>query len=173
MKYVLYISIILLGFSCSTEEAPEQKPDFDWKKEQSSKLNKTIAQKEEVDIRLFLEMRPSWTMSQTGSGLRYWIYESAEEGDSIKSGDIAEIEYSVKLLDGTLCYETEADMYEEVRVDQSDIETGLQEALKLLKVGDKVKLIIPSHLGHGLLGDLDKIPTLRTLVIDLTLLGRG
>ena len=39
------------------------------------------------------------------------------------------------------------------------------------KVGDKAKLIVPSHLGHGLLGDFDKVPPMRSLVIDIKLIG--
>ena len=64
------------------------------------------------------------------------------------------------------------DEYKEVLVDQSEVESGLQEAIKLLSTGDRAKFIIPSHIAHGLLGDLNKIPPLRTLVIDLTLLGK-
>jgi hypothetical protein len=33
--------------------------------------------------------------------------------------------------------------------------------------GDKAKFIIPSHLGHGLLGDFRKIPPLQVLVINI------
>jgi len=141
-----------------------------WDKKESSKLNNKFAKQEEIDINLFLGMRPDWEMTKTGTGLRYWVYEGGE-GDSLKSGQIAEVEYSVKLLDGTECYRTNEGMYSEIVVDQSEIESGMQEALKLIKVGDKAKFIIPSHIGHGLLGDLEKIPPQRTLVIDLTLLG--
>jgi len=38
-----------------------------------------------------------------------------------------------------------------------------------MRVGDKAKFIVPSHLGHGLSGDFEKIPPLTTLVIDLEL----
>jgi len=40
-----------------------------------------------------------------------------------------------------------------------------------LSLGDHAKLIIPSHLAHGLIGDLDKIPPLTTLVMDIHLIG--
>jgi FKBP-type peptidyl-prolyl cis-trans isomerase len=109
-------------------------------------------------------------MTKTGSGLQYWIYTEGE-GESPEPNDIAEIEYEISLLNGEVCYKTEADEYEEVRVDRSEIESGIQEALKLLQVGDEAKLIIPSHLGQGLLGDFDKIPPLKTLVVDIKLIG--
>jgi len=75
------------------------------------------------------------------------------------------------LMDGTVCDKTEADEYVELMVDNSDIESGVQEAVKLLSIGDHAKLIIPSHIGHGLVGDLDKIPPLTTLIIDIHLIG--
>ena len=84
---------------------------------------------------------------------------------------MAEIEYSITLLDGTVCYETASDEYEELIVDNSEIESGVQEGIKKMTIGDRAKLIVPSHLGHGLVGDLDKIPPLTTLVIDIHLIG--
>ena len=109
-------------------------------------------------------------MEQTGSGLRYYIYKHGE-GETPQPEEIAEIEYSIELLDGTECYRTEDDEYEELVMERSEVESGVHEALKLMRPGDKAKLIIPSHLGHGLLGDMDKIPPLTVLVVDITLLG--
>lgn len=169
MNKLIYISFALLLFSCSEEKKPVER-EVAWNKEESSKLNEKFAKQEEVDINLFLGMRPDWKMTKTGTGLRYWVYKVGE-GDSLMSGQVAEVEYTVKLLDGTECYKTDEGMYSEIVVDHSEVETGMQEALKLMRVGDKAKFIIPSHLGHGLLGDLEKIPPQRTLVIDLTLLG--
>lgn len=168
MKYLSFTFLFLL-FACESE--PENPtPEINWTKENSTELSKQIALQEEIDIQLFLEMRSDWDVQKTGSGLRYYIYENGD-GESPKPGEIAEIEYSVKLLDGTECYSTEADEYEELRVDKSTIETGVQEGIKLMKVGDRAKLIIPSHIGHGLLGDMDKIPPLNTIIVDIHLLG--
>lgn len=166
----LYIASLFVLFSCGEEAPKNEAPPIDWDKKKSISFNRGMSKKEADDIRLYLEMRPDWKMTETGSGLRYWIYENGE-GASPEPGDVAEIEYEIGLLTGEICYATKDDEYEEVLVDQSDIETGLQEALKLMHVGDRAKLIIPSHLGHGLLGDMDKIPPLRSLVVDLKLIG--
>jgi len=154
---------------CGEEHKPEEN-EIEWNKEISSEYSNAIAEDEEVDIQVFLEMRPEWKMKRTGSGLRYWVYESGD-GEMPKSGEVADVEIQISLLNGTRCYGTEEDEYIEVAVDKSQAETGVQEALKLLRVGDKAKLIIPSHIGHGLLGDLDKIPPMHTLVMDIHLLG--
>lgn len=169
MRTVIYLSFFCAFIACSEDEKVVPK-DVKWSKTDSSTLSKKIAENEEIKIKLFLEMHKNWKMEMTGTGLRYYVYEHGS-GASPKRKEIAEIEYEVTLLDGSKCYKTEADEYEELVVDQSDIETGVQEALKLLKVGDRAKLIIPSHIGHGLLGDQDKIPPFTTLVVDIYLSG--
>lgn len=171
MHKLLYIGLLLFFVaSCSDEKETEIPQELEWDKNKSSQMNKGLAEKEAIDIKLFLEMRPDWKMTETGSGLRIWIYENGD-GEIPVPGDDAEIEYDITLLNGDTCYFTEDNEYEIVRVDKSDLETGVQEALKLMHVGDKAKLIVPSHLGHGLLGDMDKIPPLKSLVIDLELTG--
>lgn len=171
MRY-LFIFLIGIVSACRTDD-PVVKEDINWTKENSTDLGKNIAIQEEIDIELFLEMHKDWEMVKTGSGLRYYIYEQGEVDSLYKpiEGSIAEIEYVITLLDGTECNRTEDDEYEEVRVDKSDIESGVQEALKKMSIGDKAKLIVPSHLGHGLVGDLKNIPPLTTLVMDIHLIG--
>lgn len=169
LKLLFVLSILVLFTSCN-DEVEERPKEVNWTKSDSYALGKNIAENEEIKIRLFLEMHKDWELTKTGTGLRYYVYEKGE-GPSPKRKQTAEIEYVVSLLDGTECYRTEADEYQELRVDQSEVETGVQEAIKLLKVGDRAKLIIPSHIGHGLLGDSDKIPPLTTLVVDIYLMG--
>ena len=169
LKTLFVFSMLVMLVSCS-EELEEPPKDINWSKTDSSTLGKNIAENEEIKIRLFLEMHKDWELTKTGTGLRYYVYEKGD-GPSPKRKQTAEIEYVVSLLDGTECYRTESDEYEELLVDQSDVETGVQEAIKLLHVGDRAKLIIPSHIGHGLLGDQNKIPPLTTLVVDIYLMG--
>ena len=171
MRYTLIFILLALFISCSENE--KVKPEIEWTQENSTVLNKNLVVDEQIQIKLFLEMHKDWDLTETGSGLQYYIYEhgTTDTMYTPKEGDIAEIEYVISLLDGTECYRTEEDEYEEFIVDNSEIETGVQEGIKKMSVGDKAKLIIPSHLAHGLIGDLDKIPPLTTLVIDINLTG--
>lgn len=168
--YWIFIGMILF-VSCSEEE--EKKPEVNWSNKQSINLSKEITIQEEIDIKLFLEMHRDWEMIKTGSGLQYMIYEHGkiDTAYSPKPGDVARIEYKITMLDGTLCYQTEDDEYENFKVDRSEIESGVQEGIKKMTIGDRARFIIPSHLGHGLLGDRDKIPPLTPLVIDIYLTG--
>lgn len=162
----IHILLILVLVACKGEERTEK--TITWTTEQSTNLNKDLAEEEEIDIKLFLAQHGDWKMTKTGSGLRYFIYEDVA-GEVASVGDAVQIEFAITLLDGTECYKTEIDEVQEMVVDKSDVETGLQEALKFMSEGDKAKVIIPSHLAHGLLGDMNKIPPLTPLVIDLQL----
>ena len=165
--------ILLIGLSSCVEKNDPVEPEVTWTKNNSTDLNKNLAIQEGIDIQLFLEMHKDWKMQKTGSGLQYYIYENGDLDTtySPRKGDFAEIEFEVSLLDGTVCDKTEDDEYQEFVVDNSDVESGLQEGIKKLTIGDRAKFIIPSHLGHGLIGNMDNIPPLTTLVIDVHLLG--
>lgn len=168
MKELLILVLIFNLISCSE---PEKKPvEIDWNKDKSTQMNKELAIQNEIDIKLYLEQYPSWKMTKTGSGLQYYIYKEGD-GEKAQVGKIAQIESEVTLLDGTECYKTKDDEFESFVIDKSEIETGIQEGIKKMKVGDRAKLIIPSHLAHGLIGDMDKIPPLTTIVVDIHLIG--
>jgi FKBP-type peptidyl-prolyl cis-trans isomerase len=169
MIKILYLFLLVVLFSCSAKNENPQ-PEINWDKEKSTELNKTLAMEEEIQIKLFLEQHKDWKMESTGSGLQYYIYEQGK-GEQAIEGMSAQVEMIVTMLDGTECYKTNSDEYEEFVIDRSNIETGVQEGIKVMKVGDKAKLIVPSHLAHGLVGDMDKIPPLTVLVVDLHLIG--
>ncbi|MEJ6775956.1 MAG: FKBP-type peptidyl-prolyl cis-trans isomerase [Crocinitomicaceae bacterium] len=169
--FFIFFSVLLFA-SCG-EESVKEKPEMEWSKKNSTDFNKELIIEEQLDIKFFLEQHKDWKTIITGSGLQYYIYENGALDTTCypAAGDIAEIEYVVSLLDGTECYRVTDNEYEEFNVDNSHVESGVQEGIKKMTVGDRAKFIIPSHLGHGLLGDRDKIPPLNTLVIDVYLIG--
>lgn len=95
---------------------------------------------------------------KTTSGLRYHVYKPSVSGDSIRKGMPVSLNYTVFLLDGTLCYSSDAEGTKHFVVEQEQIESGIHLGLQYLKKGDKALILIPSHLAHGLLGDFKKIP---------------
>jgi FKBP-type peptidyl-prolyl cis-trans isomerase len=163
---VFCLGLIIL--SCSNEEKKEKK-DVQWSKEKSSDFAKEMAIEEEIDIKLFLEQHKDWKLIKSGTGLQYYIYKNGL-GDSAKVNQLAMIRYKIQLLDGTVCHETSKGEVERFVIDHSDVETGIQEGIKKMREGDNAKFIIPSHLAHGLVGDLDKIPPLNPIVVDVKLI---
>ncbi len=167
IKKSFIFCLLAILFGCSEEK--ETPKEIKWTNESSIELNKSLAEEEEINIKLYLAQRPNWKMTKTGSGLQYFVYENGQGAVPTKD-QIVQVEYQISLLDGTICYQTAKDEFNEFKVDKSDIESGVQEAIKLLKKGDKAKLIIPSHIAHGLVGDLDKIPPMSTLIVDIKIL---
>ncbi len=130
--------------------------------------NKILSENENDKINDFIS-RYQWHMKMTGSGLRYFIYKSGN-GDKPKIGKIVKINYKLSLLNGVSIYTSDENGPKIFEIGKAQVETGLEEGILLLKVGDKAKFIIPSHLGFGLLGDQNKIPRKASLVYDVELI---
>lgn len=170
MKKLLFHTLILVCslIVSSCENKVQKDIPVDWNTEKSTQMNKEFSAEEELEINLFLARKPEWKMTKTGTGLRYFIYENGE-GETAQVDDYIDVEYSITLLDGTECYSTKKDEVEEFKVDKAQVESGIQEGVKLMREGDKAILIVPSHLAHGIVGDMSKIPPLSTLLVDISL----
>ncbi len=158
----------LMLTSCNTDVEQEKYIDLPSHKE-SSDMNKAWVKEEHELINKFVQ-RNQWNTTKTGTGLQYFIYKQGN-GEFAKPGMQAMVHFSITLLDGTECYSTLDSSPVSFRIERDLVEYGLHEGITKMKVGDKAKLIIPSYLAHGLAGDLNKIPTLATIVYDIKLLG--
>ncbi|MDR0801231.1 FKBP-type peptidyl-prolyl cis-trans isomerase [Fluviicola sp.] len=167
IKKECFFCLLLL---CSCSEKEEQPKQVNWNMEKSTEMNKELAIEQDLDIDLYFARHENWEVKQTGTGLRYVIFKKTN-GAIPKPGMEAKTQYRITLLDGREVYKTEADEFDIFRIDKSDMESGIHEGIKLMHVGEKAKLVFPSHLAHGLVGDLDKIPPLSPLVVDIELIG--
>lgn len=162
----IYLFLVGLLLGCSSKESTNKEEK--WNKEKSIELSRSVAIKEKLAIKMYLAHRPSLKMEETGTGLNYYIYQKTTL-PMASSGREAGITYTISFLNGTKCYSVDSTSIEFHKIDHSELETGLQEGLKKMRLGEKAILIIPSHLAHGLTGDQNKIPPLTPLVIDITL----
>lgn len=157
--------------SCGGEEEvqrPVQNPD--WSQDNSSDMNQVFTAEEEDEIDLYVKRHQDWSVTETGTGLRHFIYFKSESKDTARVGDIATVDFEVSLLDGTVCYSSYETRPESFMVEHADIESGLHEAMQLMCPGDKAKFILPSRMAHGLIGDEEKIPPLTPVVYDIHLI---
>ncbi|MBC7862124.1 MAG: FKBP-type peptidyl-prolyl cis-trans isomerase, partial [Bacteroidia bacterium] len=105
-------------------------------------------------------------MTQSQSGFWYTITTKNEKGKSIDFNNLVKYSRSIGLLDGTVCYnDTNV-----LKVGNGEEITGMHDALKLLKTGEKAKFIFPSYLAHGLMGDSYKIPPKSELVYEVEIM---
>lgn len=168
MKVLFFVISFLIVYSCSSDEKIQN--DIDWDKKKSMDFNKKIAQKEKMDILMYIENHQKLEMDQTGTGLFFQIIKKNEKGILAKPGMEAAVKYKITFLNGDLCYQTPNDEVSYFKIDHSDIESGIQEGIKKMKKGEKAVMIVPSHLAHGITGDQNKIPPATTLVIELQLI---
>lgn len=169
LKNIFFFLIPLTLLSCDEEESVKVPPQKEWTTEESINMQSTFVSEENDEIDSFLKHHKDWKVTKTGTGLRYFIYEKSESRDTAKVYDQVTLFFDVQLLDGTVCY-SEREEPQTFMIEKTDIESGLHEALKHMCVGDKGLFILPSHLAHGLIGDLDKIPPLNTLIYDIHLI---
>jgi FKBP-type peptidyl-prolyl cis-trans isomerase FkpA len=167
--YFAFLFIIsFLMIACVENEKQKPKIDVEKIKDTLVKVNHQLVGNEAEDIENYIA-RYHWKMEKTGTGLRYFIYK---KGNGIKAekDKYAKIKYKVNLINGEPCYSSDKEGPKEFLIGKAEVESGLEEGILLMKVGDKAKFIIPSHLAFGLLGDENKIPKRATLVYDVELI---
>ncbi|WP_298533237.1 peptidylprolyl isomerase [uncultured Algibacter sp.] len=108
--------------------------------------------------------------NKTESGLRYQILQEGN-GAKAEKGQTVSVHYKGQLSDGTVfdsSYKRNEPIDFPIGVGQ--VIPGWDEGIQLLSVGDKARLVIPSHLGYGSAGAGGVIPPDATLVFDVELM---
>lgn len=161
--------LLLLCFLVSCHHTQQQQVvSTDSLKEQLINANKIIVQDESKEIKDFIS-RHQWKMNSTGTGLRYEIFQKGKEKKPEDKKQVS-ISYSVYLLDGTLCYSAGEKNPLIITLGHGEQTRGLEEGILLMHEGDKARLVVPSHLGYGTLGDNNKITGKSALYYEVTLL---
>jgi gliding motility-associated peptidyl-prolyl isomerase len=175
MKLHLFIVIAfctLLFTSCSKQQQarkPISHSSGTFIKE-SIERNKVLVASEEKTIDSIIK---NDTLKQyIASNKGYWYkYESkvVEATPFPKRGDIVYFDYEVKDLKNRIIYTKEETKPQVYYVDKEDVMIGLRDAIKLMKKGEVVTFLFPSHIAYGYHGDNKKIGTNEPLICTITL----
>jgi FKBP-type peptidyl-prolyl cis-trans isomerase len=103
----------------------------------------------------------------TESGLQYEFITKGD-GPMPNIDDQVKVDYVGTLVDGTE-FDSSIKRGEPVVFGVNQVIPGWSEALKLLPVGSKARLVIPSHLAYGEQGVMPKIEPNSVLVFEVTL----
>ena len=125
-------------------------------------VNRDIVRNEATDIRLLIN-RYGWNMQCDPAGYYYEILDEGQ-GSLLKKGDDVALRCHITLMDGTTVFDSGKDGTKDLVIGRSDEPVGLQEALQQMRHGAKARLILPSHLAYGSIGDGAGIPGFATLV---------
>lgn len=108
-------------------------------------------------------------VTTTDSGLQYEVLTAAK-GSKPKAGETVSVHYTGTLIDGSV-FDSSVERGEPVEFPVMAVIPGWVEALQLMSVGEKYRLVIPSELAYGAQSPTPAIPANSTLVFEVELLG--
>uniref|UniRef100_UPI00404A5A7A gliding motility-associated peptidyl-prolyl isomerase GldI n=1 Tax=Flavobacterium sp. TaxID=239 RepID=UPI00404A5A7A len=166
---ILTIGILLL--SCSKQQA--RKPVAQTSGsfiEESIIRNKTLIAKEEklIDLIISKDTLKEYVASSKGYWYKYDI-KNAEDSISPKRGDIVFYDYEISDLKNNIIYTKEELKPQTYYVDKQNIMMGLRDGIKLMKKGETVTFLFPSHMAYGYHGDDKKISQNEPLICKVTI----
>ena len=165
----------VVGRAINDKLLQEEPPDFDWTKygpqvepllqSRQGEAAAKMAVKGEAALQ---EAAAEEGAFVTDSGL---VYRQLVEGDGATptAGTKVTAHYTGKLTDGTV-FDSSVERGEPLTFPLEAVIKGWQEGLKLMKVGGKAMLTIPSDLGYGAQGT-GPIPPAAVLNFEVELLG--
>lgn len=127
---------------------------------ESVKRNKELIAEEEVVIKKNIEKDTSniYISSESGFWYTYIVQDTLSTKTPIK-GDIVNFTYDLQTLSGTIILSKEEIGVQAIKVDQSNQEliSGIRDGIKILKEGETITFLFPSHKAYGYYGFEDKI----------------
>lgn len=165
--------ILIFAFvSCSEREA--RRPVSNNKSytlaetsEQMKKINKA----EETKIQSYIQNDSLKDYIASPSG--YWfhyIHKIDNNAATPKKGDLVELSYEILALNDEVIYSKEELGVKEYKIDKEDFIPALQQGIKMMKVGETVKFIIPSYNAFGIVGDNNRIGINESIISKVTLI---
>ncbi len=107
----------------------------------------------------------------TASGL-YFIQEKVGTGLKVEQGDLVKAHYTGYFLNGQV-FDSSVESPEPFSfvAGRGEVITGWDEAVMMMRVGGKAKIILPSELAYGESNPNIPIPPFSTLIFDLEVVG--
>ena len=108
-------------------------------------------------------------MKRTDSGL-YFMYFPTGRGKKLELGDAIRVQYTGYFLNGKVL-ESTLNSGGPASFSVGSTIKGWNEMLLMMNMGDKAKVIIPSHLAYGKRGQGETIPPYTPLFFDIEVMG--
>lgn len=157
-KFLMLLAGLLL-FSCKSPEArrPVTQKSGSYINE-AVERNKKIVAEEEAQIQRIIENDSTREYISSPNG--FWYFYNVKDTTSTKTpefGDVVEFDYSLQTLDGQNIYTDEEIAPRSYTMDKEQLFSGLRQGLKLMKEGETVTFLFPSHKAFGYYGDKKRI----------------
>lgn len=171
MKFLMLLAGLLL-FSCKSPEArrPVTQKSGSYINEAVARNRKIVAE-EEAQIQKIIEKDSTHEYISSPNG--FWYYYNKKDTTSTRMpefGDVVEFDYSLQTLNGENIYTDEEIAPRTYVMDKEQLFSGLREGLKLMKEGETVTFLFPSHKAFGYYGDKKKIGSDVPVISTVTLM---
>lgn len=125
------------------------------------KINETLAVKEDSVIQAMVS-KQNVPFKKNAIGI--WYYKEKETSRELLTKSASpSVSYTVSTLAGDTLESKKIN----IRFGKKEIPVGLEEGLKLMRAGEKMRLIVPWYLAYGITGN-DNIPAYTSLVYEIT-----
>lgn len=161
MRNLLILVSLCLFAACKSPEArkPVKRTTGSFIKE-SAERNIKLIEKEEALIASIIKQDSlnNYLASENG----FWYYYNTKDSTKLTTprlGDDVVFTYDIKHLNGTTVISTEENGDQQYKVDQSnqDLISGLRDGIKLMREGETITFLFPSHKAYGYYGLENKI----------------
>lgn len=173
MKISLFAFLLIAFASCKSPEAryPVTQNSGTYISESIERNKQLVAREEEYIENLIKE---DSTQDYHASNDGFWYYYNHKSTDTSLTetpdfGDIVRFDYSITSLNGEVIYAEGEKPTKEYAVDKEELFSGLRQGLKLMKEGETVTFLFPSHKAYGYYGDKNKIGTNVPIITKVTL----
>ncbi len=154
MRTSIFLVLLLIAASCTTPtpRKPVVRKTSTFLTE-SIQRNKIINEVEEKALLDYIENDSlnAYIAAPNGFWYRYIVKDSLETRLPVK-GDEITYAYEIKDVNDVLLYSKEELGDRNYMVDREELISGLQDGLKLMKVGEQVQFLFPSHKAYGYSG---------------------
>ena len=167
---LLIVSLFLI--SCSEQQArnPISASNSNSLTSASSILKK-INSIEELKIINYIKKDTFHDYIRSPYGFWYrYIIKNPKNSISPKKGDLVQISYEISDLKDQIIYSKQLNGIKDYKVDEEDFIPGIQQGLKLMKIGETIKFIIPSFNAYDIVGDGNKIGINKSIISIVTLI---
>lgn len=173
-RFIILLLLVIASSSCKELEARKPVTRSSGSYNQASiNRNKDLIALEEKQIKDFIGKDSINTYQASNDGFWYTYTRKDSLGSSIfpQVGDLTQFTYNLKTLSGKTLVSKEEVGRVITQIDQSNQEliSGIRDGLKIMKEGETVIFLFPSHKGYGYYGLEDKIASNTILVCELTL----
>lgn len=173
MKHSFFFFLItILLFSCKEQEARRpivQKTSSEFSNviTESKKLNAL----ENVKIEELIALDSIHTYQVSSKGFWYYYNKKSEKETTLPTlGNEVVVSYDIKDINGNMIYSKEELGIKTYKIDKEDFISGLQDGIKLMKVGETITFVVPFYRAFGVAGDGNRIGINQSIISTVTLI---